>query len=175
MSSNRYPPEDGGDGEQGMKGFLQLLIAGRNGPVLLEPVDGPLDHVAVAGRRTVEADAARWLVAQARNHRADPTPAEIAADLPAGIALVASHAVRSNPGATEPPCHRSLCQQGLDLGRLLPLSRRQRPADRFAASFRAQMELGAEAALAPAEGLIGPPFFAPAAWGWARIVVPSRK
>jgi hypothetical protein len=59
-------------------------------------------------------------------------------------------------------------------GRLVALARRQNKGDRLAVALGPDVDLGAEAALAPAERLgRWVPFFAPAACGWARITVAS--
>jgi hypothetical protein len=52
------PEEDGGDGEHGMVARGQLVVAGGDGPVLLEAVDGPLHDVALPVGRPVEPHAA---------------------------------------------------------------------------------------------------------------------
>lgn len=159
-----------------MEGDLQLLVAGGDGPVLLEPVDQPFDDVALAVGRAVEADAAARLGAEAGDDRADPAAPQVGADRPAGVALVADDPLGAEAGAAaaRPPDGPALQQRG-DLGRLVPLPRRQDDADGLAGALGPEVDLGREAAAAAAEGLVAAPFFAPAALWCARTVVPSRK
>ena len=63
-----------------MVGDLQFLVAGGDGPMLLEAVDGPLDPVAFAVGRPVEADAPPDSVAAAGDDRPDPAPPQSRAD-----------------------------------------------------------------------------------------------
>lgn len=142
MSSNGQPEEDGGDGEERMKGFLEFVVAGGDGPVLLEPVDRALDRVALPVGGTVKAYAAARLPRLARDDRSDPALTQIGADGLAGVAHVPGHARRPDPRSASPPCHRSPLQQRLGLSRLMPLSRRQHPGDGLAAPLGPQVELG---------------------------------
>lgn len=73
------------------------------------------------------------------------------------------------------PPHRAAFHQGTALGRLQPLAPGQHPGDRLAEALAAEVELARKPGLALAHRLIAAPFFAPAACGWARITVPSRK
>ncbi len=159
-----------------MEGFLQLFIAGGDRPVLLEAVDRAFDDVALAIGGAIEANAAARLGPQAGDDRADAAAAQVRADRSPGVALVADDARRSEarPAAARTPDGPAF-QQRRRLRRLMPLAWRQDDGDRLAAAFGAEVNFGREAAPGAAKGLVAAPFFAPAACGWARIVVPSRK
>src|SRR5215218_8329744 len=103
-----------------MERVLQLLVAGGDGAVLLEPVDGPLDPVALPVRRAVEAGAAPGLLRLAGDDRPDPPAAQVGADAAPGVALVAGHPRRAEPGAAAP---RAAAPRALDGA---PLRQRRR-------------------------------------------------
>src|SRR5215212_11753715 len=73
-----------------MVGLLQLLVAGGDRPVLLEPVDGAPDPAARPASGAVEAHAPPRLLLLAGDDRPDPPPPQVGADAPPGVALVAS-------------------------------------------------------------------------------------
>ena len=115
------------------------------------------------------------LVCPARDRDADAPPPQVRPDLPAAVALVAHDALRPQP-RTPPPrsFDRPLLHQLREGGRLMALTRREDEGYGLAIALDADMDFGAEAALAPAEGLrLWVPFFAPAACWWARMTVAS--
>src|SRR5215211_8564106 len=107
----------------------EFVVAGGDGPELLAAVDQPLDAFPFPVGGAVEAHAAARLVAQARDHRADPAPPQVAPDLPSGVALVARHPRRPDADPAARPPHRAALQQRLDPGRLLALAAGQHPRD----------------------------------------------
>ena len=174
MFAYLQPEEDSDDREARIGGGGELVVAGGNGSVLPEAVDEALNAVALPGGGTVEAR--MWaLVAPGRDHRPDAPATQVPARRRAAGALVPDHALRPQPGwpPTRPP-HRPTVQQRRQRVLLVTLPTRQHPGEGLAASLGAQVELGSPAATAATEGLIAP-FFAPAAWGCARIDVPSTK
>ncbi len=82
-----------------MTGLRQFLVAGRDRPVLREPVDRALDLVALPIGVPVEADPPPRFVPLAGNHGPDPAAAQIAPNPAAGVALVARDPVGPQPGA----------------------------------------------------------------------------
>lgn len=84
----------------------------------------------------------------------------------AAVALVA------RDGLEPPPLRRAL-QERDRLGTLMALTGGERTDDRLAISLSYQVQLAAPATSAPPEGGVGRPFGAPAAWCWARMLVPS--
>src|SRR5215210_6798000 len=159
-----------------MVGHFQFLVAGGNGPMLLEAVDEALDPVALPIRLSVEAHPALRLGAAAGDDRPDPAAAQVGADRRPGVALVSDDALGPHPW---PPLPRAFdsrpLQQGRHQRRLVPLPRRQERGHRLTGPLGAEVEFRREAAPAAAKGLIAAPFLAPAACWWARIVVLSRK
>lgn len=159
-----------------MVGDLQFLVAGGDGPVLLEAVDQPFDPVALAVGGAVEADAAARFGLEAGDDGPNPSATQVGPDRPARVALVADDTGGPAAGsAAAGPLDAAPLQQRGDLRRLVALARGQDEADRLAAALGAEVELGREAAAGAAEGLGAAPFFAPAALWCARTVVPSRK
>ena len=151
-----------------------LFVARCKPPELVQPIDQPLHPVAFAVERPVEWAGAP-LVCRAGDGAADAAPPQVCPDRPTAGALVAHDAPGPQPRTPAPrPFDRPLLQQLLEGRRLMALARGQYKGDRLAAALTAEMDLGAEAALAAAEGLgWRVPLFAPAACGWARMTVAS--
>src|SRR5262249_60209751 len=96
-----------------MVGLLKLFVAGGDGPMLLEAIDGALDDVALPVRLPVEAHPALGLVSAARNDGADPATAQVGTHGTTGIALVADDAARAAAGtASAHASDRPALQQG---------------------------------------------------------------
>src|SRR5512144_663226 len=159
-----------------MIGGLQFVVAGGNGPMLLEAVDGTLHDVAVPVGLPIEAHTAARFVGTARNDGPDATAAQIRPDRGAGVALVANHAVGADAGTTPPRAFDGpALQQRWRLRCLVALPGGQHVGHRLAASLGTEVDFGREATAGATEGLIATPFCAPAACWWARTVVLSRK
>ena len=141
-----------------------FFIARRKTSPLFEPIDQAFHPVAFPVDRAVERTGAP-LVGLAWDCDADPAPPQVRADLPAAVALVADDPLGAQPRSATPwPFDRPLLHQLLEGGRLVPLAGGQDEGDRLARALDADMHLGAEAALAPAERLsFWVPCFAPAA------------
>ena len=149
-----------------------LFIARGQAPPLLEPVYQSLHRVPGAVDRPVERPRAP-LVSLARDRNADAPPPQVRPDLPAAVALGADDPLGAQPG-TAPAWafHRALFHELLKGGRCMTLAGRQPEGDGLAGARAADMDLGAEPALAPPEGFRRwVPFFAPAACWWARMTV----
>src|SRR5688572_7318418 len=130
-----------------MVGGLQFLVAGGDGAVLLEAVDGALHPVALAVGRPVEADAAAGLVFAAWDDRSDAAKAQVGAYGTPRVAPVAAHPIGAHPGAAASrPRHRASLQQRRQLGRFLALAGGQQAAERLAAALGAQVDFRAEPA-----------------------------
>jgi hypothetical protein len=151
-----------------------LFVARREPPELFQPIDQPLHPVAFAVDRPVERPPAA-LVRLARNRDPDPAPPQGGPDLAAAVALVTDDPLRAQPRPSTPrPFDRPVLQQLLEGRRLVALTGREHKGDRLAVALGAELDLGAEAALAPSERLgLWVPFFAPAACWWARMTVAS--
>src|SRR5581483_2687696 len=153
----------------------QFLIAGRHPPVLLEAVDEALHLVPLAVGHAVEERVGR-VRRPMGDEIADAAPPEIAPHRRAAVTLVSCQPVWAHPRPTRA---LALDGAGLQEGRqrdlLMALPAGQREDDRLASALGTEMDLGAEAATAPAEGLRAPFFRAPAACWWARTTVPSTK
>jgi hypothetical protein len=153
----------------------ELVVAGGDGPELLEPVDQALDAVAVALGRPVESRTAA-LALLGRDDRPDAALAEALASGPAAVALVARHPLGAEARTPAPGPFDGAAVEQVGQGHLLvALPSGQDRDDRLAAGFSAEVNLRAEAALAPAERLLAPLLRAPAACWWARMTVPSTK
>jgi hypothetical protein len=151
-----------------------FLIPRRQPPELLEAVDQALDPVALAIQRPIERARAP-LVDLTRDRHADAAPPQIRPDLPAAVALVADDTPRTQLGPTAScPLDGALFHQLLKHRRFMALAGRQDNRYRLAVAVGAEMDLGAEPALAaPQRFGCWVPFFAPAACWWARTTVAS--
>jgi hypothetical protein len=151
-----------------------FLIPRCQPPELLEAVDQALDPVALAIQRPIEGARAA-LVDLARDRHADAAPPKIRPDLPAAIALITDDTPRPQPGPTSShPLDGTLFHQLLKHRRFMALARRQHDGYRLAVAVGAEVDLGAEAALAAPQGFRRwVPFFAPAACWCARMTVAS--
>ena len=132
-----------------------LLVARSNAPELFEPVDQAFDEIAAPICSTVEVRLPT-LVALARDHRPDVTPAQAAPCGRATVAFVAGHTPRPQTGsAPTGTSDRALVQQRLERNLLMPLTASQHRRDRPAMALGPQVQLGREAALAAAQRLPG--------------------
>ncbi len=141
-----------------------LFIARGQAPPLLEPIDQPLHLVPFSVDRAVEWPATA-LVGLAGDRDADAASPQVRPDLPAAVALVAHDPLRTQAGPPAArPLDRPLRHELREGGRLMALARGEHEGDGLAVALAANVDLGAEAALAPAEGFRRwVPFFAPAA------------
>src|SRR5215475_13737123 len=153
----------------------ELVVAGGQGPEVLAAVDRPFHAGAQPVDRAVEGPGPP-LRPQPRNRVADAAPATVGPRRSPGVALVADHALGSQPRpAPAGALDRPLRQQRGESGRLVALPRREHQRHRLATPLDPQVDLRRETALAPTERLrLGPPF-APAACWWARTIVLSTK
>ena len=118
------------------------------------------DAVALAIRRAIKAWGAP-LVRLAWDHRPDTAAAQIAPHRPTAVRLVAGHPRGPHPWPAPPRAlDRALLHERHEDGLLVALARRQQERHGLAAALGPQVELGAEPALAPPEGLLGGPPFA---------------
>src|SRR5215470_18729042 len=145
-----------------------LLVARRHPAVLLDLAPKALREVPVPVALLV-VGALLLAGGKRRDHRLR-APGPDRPDQPlAVVALVPDHHLEGHALDQLPP----LADVGLLPGRQQELHRQPQPA-------HAGVDLGPEPAPAPAEGLVALPprparfFFAPAAWGWARMMVESR-
>jgi hypothetical protein len=153
-----------------------LFIAGGNAPKLFEPIDQPLHLIAQSVDGTIKRPCAVF-TALAWEGAADPVLPQVLAIRPTAVTLIADQPARTSFGPSGSwPLHRALLQQGHQQRSLMPLSRRQEPREGLAVALGPQMDFGAEATLAAAQGFcFWAPFFAPAACWWARMIVLSTK
>lgn len=164
VSAKSQPEQDAGDGEQGMVGTLQFVVAGGDGAVLLEAIDGARDAVAVSVGGAVKPHTLSRLGGAARDDRPDAAATQVRADGTPGVALIADDPIRPLAGASASRSRdRPLLQQRRHLWRFVALPCGEDGGHRFARPLRAEVDFGREAAPGAAEGLIAAPFFAPAA------------
>jgi len=124
-----------------------LFIARRDASELLQSIDQPLNAVAVAIPLPVKGAAAP-LVHFVRNRHADATPPEIPANLPATVAFIGDDPLGSDTWAPAAAAlDRSLLHHLREDDCLVPLAGGDHERQRFAATFRPQMDFRAEAAL----------------------------
>src|SRR4029450_7895836 len=97
--SLRAQQHDRCDGDHRQVVALALLVPGGDPAELLELVDRALHSVALAVSGLVEA-ALTGLVGLGRDHRPDPTPAQVAPQARVAVALVNGHRVRPDPRPT---------------------------------------------------------------------------
>ena len=130
---NSYPKDDGRNGQHRPVVDGALLITRGYPPKLLEAVDRPLDHVALAVGFLVEVSYLP-LVFLVSDHRPDASLTQIGADLLSGVAFVPNHAIRTGSWPTSP---RSLdgCRfhQRFECALLVALSGRDEQHQRLAA------------------------------------------
>src|SRR3954468_18538048 len=132
-----------------------LLVAGGDAAELLQAVDQALDEIATPVRSTVEVRLPA-LVALARDHRPDVTPAQAEPCGRAAVALVARRPLRPQTGsASTGATDRALVQQRLKRNLLVSLATGEHRRDRSAVALGPQVQLGREAALAAAQRLPG--------------------
>jgi hypothetical protein len=125
-----------------------LFIACRDAATLFEPIDQPLDLVALTVERTVKRPGPP-LITLARNRDPDPMPPQVLPDRPATIALIADQPAGASLGASPVrTLDRALRHQWLEHHRFMPLTRRQEPRERLPVALSPEMNFGAEAALA---------------------------
>jgi hypothetical protein len=173
----------------------EFVVAGGDRPVLLEPGDGPLDHVALPVAHRIDpgrpatpwasAGSGRPLVGPLGDGVRDPASAQ---QLPAGgvaVAAVSGQMRWPLAGPTQPAGARDPdgIQQRLELGALMALSGGDHHPKRPPAAIAGQMELGGQPTATTAQCLVGlrsrsyvaagAPFRAPAACWWARTMVAS--
>ena len=128
-----------------------LLITGRQTPVVLQPVDQPLDPLAEAVDGPIKGTGAVFILL-AWNGDADTMAPEVLADLATAIGFVAHEATRSAFGApASAPFHRAACHQGFEGHSFVPLARGEDQRHQLPPAFRADMHFGAEAALTATE------------------------
>jgi hypothetical protein len=153
-----------------------FLVARRETSKRLTAVDQALDAVAETGQRALERPGTTF-VPLARDGDPDAMLAGLAPNPPAAVALVPNDAVWTALGTTwSPPLDGPGLQERLADRRLVPRPRGDAHGHHWAIPFGAQVDLGAEPAPAAAEGLgLWGPFLAPAACGWARMLVPSTS
>ena len=151
-----------------------FLIARRKAPILLEAIDQAFDPVALPIDRPIKRSRAS-LIRLARDRDADAPLAQVRPDLPAAVALIADNTLGAQSGPSHAwPLDRSLLHHRLKGRRFMSLAGRQDDGERLAVPVGAEMDFGTEAALAAAQGFRRwLPFFAPAAWWWARTTVAS--
>ena len=141
-----------------------FLIAGGDAAALLEPIDQPLDSIAFAIGRAVEARGAAF-VHLAGNHRPNPALAQRLPHRPRAVALVADQPPRPQPRAPTPgPLDRAPARQRWERHLVVALPTGQGEDDRLALALGPDVDLGAEAAPRTAQRFArGVPPFAPAA------------
>ena len=158
---------------EGEVGGGELVVSGGEMAVFFQTPDQPLDDVALAIDAPVHEP---WpgLGSELRDDGGDAATAEVLADRAAGVATIGEQSLWSTAraaGARSPD--RTRLHQGLERGLLVALAGRQDEGDGSPVPLAAHMELRAEAAPRAAERLALLPPLAPAAWRWARMLVPS--
>lgn len=174
-------------------------VAGGQGPVLLEPVDAPLDEVAAAVAVRIErrrssagppaAAPMSLLVLAFGNGGADAAAAQQRAGGPGGVGLVGDHVLGAGARPADPTGgHPDRRQQPGKLRIVAGLPGREQHGQRPPAALHGEVELATQPSAGPAEGLSGnrldprrralaadgrPLFRAPAACWWARTTVES--
>ena len=144
----------------------QLVVAGGDGPVVLEPSDGPLDHVALAVAHQIDP---RWaapawsppgpgglLVGPLGDGVGDPA---LAQQPPTGAVAVAAVGDQMRRALARPSCpawagDSDGVQQRLQLGALVALAGGDQHPQRAPAAIAGEMELGGEPASATAQCLV---------------------
>src|SRR3954453_17030961 len=139
-----------------------LFVARRQASPLLEPIDQSFDLVALAVDCSVERPRAP-LIRLSRDRDPNTMPPQVRPDLATTIAFVTDDAFWPQPRT--PPARSvdcALLHQLLQGGRLVAFPWRQDEGDWLSHALNADMDLGAEAALAPAKCLgFWVPLFAP--------------
>src|SRR5262249_55103782 len=167
--------EDNGQRHHAEVVGCQLLVAGGHPPEPLQAVDAPLHDVPPPVTLAIKPPLPRFLVLLVCDDRLDATLPQPLPQPPRGVRLVPGHLRRLlRPG-------RRLLQERNGPLRLMLLPGADRHRHRRPPGVADQVQLGAEAALAAAQGVVvrlaGRRFFfdAPAADWWARTTEPSMQ
>ena len=121
----------------------QLVVPGRNSPVLFKPPDKALDHVPLPVQRPIHEP---WplLGLELWDNGADPLPPQERPSRAAGIAAITDKGPRPQLGAARAfSFHATLAHQLRQGGPLVPLSGRQHEGEWSAAPITAEVELAA--------------------------------
>jgi hypothetical protein len=143
----------------------EFVVAGGDGPVLLEPGDRPLDHVALPVAHQVDhrrpatpsatPSAGGLLVGPLRDGVGDPPLAQQPAAGGVAVAAVGDEMGWPFARATQGrPGHPDGVQQRLQLGALMALASSDQHHQRPAAAITSQMELGRQATPAASQCLV---------------------
>jgi hypothetical protein len=144
----------------------QLVVAGGDGPVVLEPSDGPLDHVALPVAHQIDLgwtappwsppDAGGLLVGPLGDGVGDPPLAQQPAAGTVAVAAVGDQMRRALTRPTRPAWAGDSdgVQQCAELGALVALAGGDQHAERPPAAITGEMELGREPASATAQCLV---------------------
>src|SRR5215213_9878852 len=152
-SSWSEPAQDRGNGQHRRDVDGPRFVAGGDAPVLLEPVDVALDHIALAVGTM--GDARVWdLLGRSQDDRPDPTLFHVAPDGRAAIALTARNSLRPVARSSSSwPLDRSALHQDRQHWLLMSLALREHESQRQAAALAPEMDLRAVPAAAAAKGL----------------------
>src|SRR5919199_1374923 len=130
-----------------------LLVARRQPPKLLEPINQPLHPIPQPVDHPVKRAGAP-LVELPGDGVADAPPPQVRPDLPAAVAFVPHHALGAQPRpSTSRSLDRTLRHQLFKHRGLVLFPRREHDGQGLAMALDPQMDFGAEAALAPPQRL----------------------
>jgi hypothetical protein len=138
-----------------------LFIAGGQAPKLFTSIYEALDVMAQAVEGAMKRPLVTFLLL-AGDGDSDAMLARILANLPAAVPFITHDTTRSALGtAWRPPLDGTCLQELFEDRRFVALPRREDDGHELAVPFSASVDFGIE------------PAPAPAAWWWARIMVPS--
>ena len=141
------PEHDRGKSDHRQEIDRPLLIASRDAPKLLEPIDQAFDVIPLFVQGPVKRPGAR-LIAAARNGIANSSALEIVPNLATAVSFISQDPLWPQRGTTSSHPHdRALLHQHLHGGGLMALTSREHKGHRFAFAFCTQMQLRAKTTL----------------------------
>ena len=157
-----------------------LLVAGSQPTPLLKPIDAAFDHIAARIDHLVEGERTTWpsrplreLIAPLRNEVRDLAPSQHLATARVAVAFVSNEPIGTRPWASSSArsWDADAVQDGLQLGIVMALSRRDHDRERSPFAVAGQMHLARQPAATASEALVGgmaDPFFSSARLGRRR-------
>jgi Transposase len=141
------PEHDRGKSDHRQEIDRPLLIASRDAPKLLEPIDQAFNVITLFVQGSVKRPGAR-LIAAARNGIANSSALEIVPNLATAVSFISQDPLWPQLGTpSSHPLDRALLHQYLHFGGLMALTSREHKGHRFAFAFCTQMQLRAKTTL----------------------------
>lgn len=123
MQTHLKPKQDHSHRQHSGKTIRSLVIPGGNPAKLLQAVDQPLHLIALPVQPSIKRSS-RMLIFLSRDGRSNPSPVQVLAIFPKGIAFIARHSLGTDAQMTIPAPDRPLFHELLGHGDLVLLAGR---------------------------------------------------